>query len=38
LNEIDESDKHHEKHNGPTISIEDGIVISDEFEKLWINL
>jgi hypothetical protein len=37
-NEIDESDPHNAKQDGPRISIEDGIVIFDEFEKLRINL
>jgi hypothetical protein len=35
---MDEDDSHDSKQGGPRISIEDGIVISDEFEKLRINL
>jgi hypothetical protein len=37
-NEIDNSKWHARKQKGPRISIEDGIVILDEFGKLHINL
>jgi hypothetical protein len=37
-NEIGESDLHNSKQDGAKISIEDAIVISDEFEKQRINL
>jgi hypothetical protein len=37
-NEIDESDLQNEKHFEPRISIFDGILTSDELEKLQINL
>jgi hypothetical protein len=37
-NEIDESDPQDPKQDGPRISTEDGIVTSDEVEKLRIKL
>jgi hypothetical protein len=37
-NEIDENDLHDSKQDGPRISMEDGIMILDDFEKLRINL
>jgi hypothetical protein len=36
--EIDESDLHNRKQDGPRISVEDRIVILSEFEKLRISL
>jgi hypothetical protein len=37
-NEIDESDSHHGKQHDPRISIDDAVVISDEFAKQQLKL
>jgi hypothetical protein len=37
-NVIDEIESHREKHDGPRISISHGISMSDEFDKLRINV